>query len=185
MPNATVTVPFDFQLDVAAGDKLVFLVNMHGNIGWDTTAFDPTIAYADGETHVASKEFSDQQGQNGWRYQYLEGDRFVDLVYYPAPKQWRKEKDNATGTPFVGLGDQHPDVGQDAARVWTAPKSGRVRITGSVCNTGNRSGARRRLRFPHGHVDLCSLVRLAGTRHAATDLSSAGTTSAIGPRRSS
>ena len=97
---------------------------MHGNIGWDTTAFDPTIAYADGETHVASKEFSDKQGQNGWRYQYLEGDRFVDLVYYPGPKQWRKEKDNATGTPFVGVGDQHPDAGQDAARVWTAPKAG-------------------------------------------------------------
>ena len=48
---------------------------------------------------------------------------------------------NATGTPFVGMGDQHPDAGQDAARVWTAPKAGRVRITGSICNTGNRSGA--------------------------------------------
>lgn len=141
VPNATVTVPFDFTADVAAGDKLVFLVNMHGNIGWDTTAFDPTIAYPDGETHVASREFSDKQGQNGWRYQYLEGGRYVDLVYYPGPKQWRKEKDNATGTPFVGVGDQHPDAGQEAARVWTAPKPGRVRVTGSISNTGNRSGA--------------------------------------------
>ena len=77
---------------------------MNGNIGWDTTAFDPTIPYADGEKHVASKEFGEKQGQNGWRYQYIEGDRFVDLVYYPVPKQWRKEKDNATGTPFVGVG---------------------------------------------------------------------------------
>ncbi len=138
--NATVRVPLDLSVDVAAGDKLVFLVNMHGNIGWDTTAFDPTIAYRDGETHVASKEFSDKQGQSGWRYQYLENGRFVDLVHYSGPKQWRKEKDNATGTPFVGVGDQHPDVGQDAARVWTAPKPGRVRVTGFLCNTGNRSG---------------------------------------------
>ena len=141
VPNATVSVPFDVRADVAKGDRLAFLVNMHGNIGWDTTAFDPSIAYPDGETHVASKEFSDKQGQKGWRYQYLADDRFVDLVYYPGPRQWRKEKDNATGTPFVGVGDQHPDVGQDAARVWVAPRSGRVRITGSVCNSGNRSSA--------------------------------------------
>jgi hypothetical protein len=138
--NATVSVPFDLRLAVAAGDQLVFLVNMNGNIGWDTTAFDPAITYEDGQRHVASREFSRKQGENGWRYQYLEGNRFVDLVYYPAPRQWRKEKDNATGTPFVGAGDQHPDVGQDAARVWTVPKTGHVRITGSVCNTGNGSG---------------------------------------------
>jgi hypothetical protein len=139
VPNATVTVPFEFTADVAAGDKLAFLVNMNGNIGFDTTAFDPTITYADGETHTASKEFSPKQGQSGWRYQYLEGERFLDLVYYADRQQWRKAKDNATGTPFVGRGDQHPDVSQDAARVWTAPKAGRVQVTGSVCNSGNSS----------------------------------------------
>ncbi len=139
--NATVRVPFEFSRDVQPGDKLVFLVNMHGNIGFDTTAFDPTIAYADGETHTASKEFSEEQGKGGWRYQYLENGRFIDLVYYPTPKQWRKEKDNATGTPFVGVGNQHPDNGQDAVRVWTAPKAGRVRVTGVVCNTGNGVGS--------------------------------------------
>jgi len=141
LANATVSVPFEFTREVQPGDKLVFLVNMHGNIGFDTTAFDPTIAYADGETHTASKEFSEEQGRNGWRYQYLENGRFIDLVYYPAPKQWRKEKDNATGTPFVGVGNQHPDNGQDAVRVWTAPKAGRVRVTGVVCNTGNGVGS--------------------------------------------
>lgn len=135
--NATARVPFEFQAEVQAGDRLVFLVNMHGNIGYDTTALDPTITYADGETHTASKEFSEHQGEHGWRYQYLENGKYVDLVYYPTPKQWRKEKDNATGTPFVGVGDQHPDSGQDAARVWTAPKAGTIRVTGSICNTGN------------------------------------------------
>ncbi len=138
--NATVRVPFEFSADVQRGDRLVFLVNMHGNIGYDTTAFNPTITYADGETHTASQEFSNEQGKNGWRYQYLENGKFIDLVYYAGPNQWRKEKDNATGTPFVGGKDQHPDVGQDAARVWTAPKAGRVRVTGSVCNTGNGGG---------------------------------------------
>jgi hypothetical protein len=138
--NATVTARVDFTVNVAAGEKLVFLVNMNGNIGWDTTAFDPTITYDDGETHVASREFSDQQGRNGWRYQYLEAGKYIDLVYYSQHTQWRKEKDNATGTPFVGPSNQHPDVNQDAARVWTAPKAGRIRVTAAVCNTGNQSG---------------------------------------------
>jgi hypothetical protein len=138
--KATVTIPFDFPIEVKAGDQLVFLVNMKGSIGFDTTAFDPTITYADGETHVASKEFSNRQGQRGWRYQYLENGRFIDLVYYAGPNQWRKAKDNATGTPFVGPGHQHPDQNQDAARVWTAPHAGQVRITGSVCNSGNGGG---------------------------------------------
>ena len=135
--NATVNEPFDVTIDVAAGDRLVFLVNMNKGIGFDTTAFDPVIAYADGETHQASKEFGGEQGGNGWRYQYIENGKLVDLVYYALPNQWRKEKDNTTGTPFIGQGNQHPDVGQDAARVWTAPKAGKVHLGGSVCNTGN------------------------------------------------
>ncbi len=144
LPNAAVTTPFDVSATVAAGDRLIFRVNMHGNIGWDTTAFDPTITYTDGdargEAHSASKEFSDQQGKNGWRYQYLEDGKFIDLVYYPGPIQnWRKAKDNATHTPFVDANSQHPDVNQDAVRVWTAPHAGTVQITGSACNTGNHA----------------------------------------------
>lgn len=135
--SADVTVPFDFNVDVAAGDKLAFVVNMNSSIGYDTTAFDPTIQYADGETHTASSEFSSVQGQNEWRYQYIENDSYIDLIYYPIPNQWRKQVDNTTGTPFIGVNSQHPDTGQDSARVWTAVKSGTVRITGSVCNTGN------------------------------------------------
>ena len=135
--NATVTESFDLTVDVAAGDRLVFLANMNGGIGFDTTAFDPVITYADGEAHQASKEFSGEQGKNGWWYQYIEDGKFVDLVYYPLPQQWRKEKDNTTGTPFVGAGNQHPDAGQDAVRVWTAPKAGKLHVTGAVCNTGN------------------------------------------------
>ena len=139
--DATVQIPFDFTAEVKAGDKLIFWVNMNKNIGWDTTAFDPTIAYEGGATHTASKEFSGEQGKNGWRYQYIENGQFTDLVYYADPRQWRKKKDNATGTPFVGVGDQHPDAGQDAVRVWTADQPGKIRVTGTVCNTGNGSAS--------------------------------------------
>lgn len=42
---------------------------------------------------------------------------------------------NATGTPFVGPDNAHPDMGQDVARVWTTPKAGRVHAepTRPVC----------------------------------------------------
>ncbi|MCC6821849.1 MAG: hypothetical protein IT579_14045, partial [Verrucomicrobia subdivision 3 bacterium] len=66
--NATVRVPFDFSADVQLGDQLVFLVSMHGGIGYDTTAFTPTITYPDGEAHNAHQEFANEQGKNGWRY---------------------------------------------------------------------------------------------------------------------
>lgn len=130
-------VAFDFTADVKAGEQLAFMVNMNENFAYDTTAFDPTIAYENGESHQASKEFSDEQGKNGWRYQYLENGKYIDLVYYGEKKQWRKKVDNASGTPFVGESTQHPDTSQDAARVWTAPHDGRVHVTGSMCNTGN------------------------------------------------
>jgi hypothetical protein len=48
-PSVHVGVAFDFSAEVQAGDQLVFLVKMHGNIGCDMTAFDPTMASADGE----------------------------------------------------------------------------------------------------------------------------------------
>lgn len=160
--NATVRASCDFNADVQPGDKLVFLVNMHGNIGFDTTTFDPTIAYADGETHIASKEFSEEQGRNGWRYQYVKNNEFIDLVYYPTPKQWRKQTDTATGTPFVGQDNAHPDVGQDAARVWTAPKAGRIHVSASVCNTGNGAGGTAGYGFRPGSASYAPWYSLYG-----------------------
>jgi len=136
-PNTGVIKHFDVSVDVAAADKLVFVVNMNKEISFDTTEFDPTITYADGESHTASKEFSKEQGKNDWRYQYIENGKSIDLVYYSGPNQWRKEKDNAAGVPFVGVNNQHPDSSQDSARVWTAPKAGRVHISGTACNIGS------------------------------------------------
>ncbi|MHB0998354.1 MAG: alpha-amylase family protein [Armatimonadota bacterium] len=132
--------PFDLTADISAGDKLVFIVNMNKELSCDTTRFDPVITYTDGESHTASAEFSEEQGKDGWRYQYIDNGQFFDLRYYTGAKQWKPEVDNIGGVPFVGKDNQHPYVGQDVARVWTAPKSGKVHITGYVLNTGNWSG---------------------------------------------
>ncbi|MHB0998907.1 MAG: alpha-amylase family protein [Armatimonadota bacterium] len=130
---------FDVIADVKAGDKLAFQVNMHKHIDSDTTEFNPTIAYDDGETYTASKEFSGEQGKNGWRYQYVENGKYTDLTYNAGIQQWRKKDDTPTGTPFISKDRQHPHIDEDVVRTWTAPKDGKVRITGSLRNSGNGS----------------------------------------------
>lgn len=58
-----------FTLDVRQGDALRFVVHARGGISCDTTHWDPTITYDDGETFQASKAFGEKQGQAGWFYE--------------------------------------------------------------------------------------------------------------------
>jgi hypothetical protein len=154
LPSSTVTIPLETTLDVAAGDKIAFILNKYGTPTSDRTAFDPTIAYADGETHTASKEFSPDQGKNGWWYESVEGGdarpgtsnfagfwranpQYVNLVYKCSTEQWRKPADNAAESAFISADEMHPGSGQGVARIWRAPKAGKIRITASLVNVGN------------------------------------------------
>ncbi|MBM4046175.1 MAG: hypothetical protein FJ279_13775, partial [Planctomycetes bacterium] len=56
----------NLTLDVKKGDALRFVVHKRGNIGCDTTYWDPVVAYADGASFQASKSFGPQQGAGGW-----------------------------------------------------------------------------------------------------------------------
>ena len=136
-PDADIHEPFDFTVDVKAGDKLRFIVNRYGNFGFDTTEFDPEITYHDGETHTASKEFTGRQGENNWQYGYLKEGAWHNLDYYPDVLTWKITPDNSTHTPFVMDRLQHPDTDKDVVRQWTAPKEGQVHVTGYVSNVGN------------------------------------------------
>lgn len=140
LPHGGVTARFELSLDVAVGDKLVFLVNMNKHVGNDTTSLDPTITYSDGENHAASAEFGTEQGQNGWRYQYLQGDKFMDLICQPTNKLWAADKENPIAIPIISPNTVHPGPGLDVARVWTAAKAGQIKVAGSLCNTGNPAG---------------------------------------------
>jgi hypothetical protein len=139
--NATSKVEIDASVDVKNDDKLVFIVNANKNDRYDTTDFDLTISYSDGESHIASREFSDTQGTNGWRYQSRDSEgMYEDLTYSIENKQWQKQLEEGLGTDkslFIGPGKLCPKSGLDTAMVWTAKKTGHIRITGSVCNTGN------------------------------------------------
>ncbi|MCU0981973.1 MAG: hypothetical protein MUF25_22700, partial [Pirellulaceae bacterium] len=62
----------NLTLDVKQGDALRFVVDKRGNIGCDTTGWDPVIAYADGEKFQASAVFAaKKQGAGGWFYEML------------------------------------------------------------------------------------------------------------------
>ena len=135
--NATAPVPVESSTHVVAGDKVVFVLNKYATTGADTTVFDPVIAYSDGETHQASEEFSNEQGLRGWRYESLQGDTLVDLVYKYSAGQWRKQGDNDPDSTFISAREMHPGDHEDVARVWIAPKTGEVRIGAEIINVGN------------------------------------------------
>jgi len=162
-PNADVALLIDAQSKVWPGDKVVFVLNRFGTMDLDTTAFDPTIAYDDGEQHTASKEFSNQQKKNGWRYQHRAEGTFgnadlarfyesrplshqsheplqlLDLTYEAASNQWRIPGENKADDLFIASGTMHPGLLEDAVLVWVAPKAGKVHVTANVLNTANRA----------------------------------------------
>jgi hypothetical protein len=155
--DATVQIPFDFNIEVKSGDNLAFLLRSKSeNPGGlkDATCFAPTITYENGERHIASKEFSSEQGKNGWHYQYLEDGDYKDLSYCTELEQWRNPNAFAKDERQTSLNFKGPCIGgplfnstdsgwstpgnrQDVARVWVASKEGNVRVTGEVWNNGN------------------------------------------------
>ena len=130
--NANHAAVIDTSVQVQQGDRLAFVVAP--NRAFDELDFDPTITYSDGETHVASKEFSSSQGQNGWHYQFADKGKFADLVLDDSNNEWRLKKGDQLG-PFVAAGVQRGGLTEDSARIWTAPKSGTVRVSAGICSS--------------------------------------------------
>ncbi len=128
--NPTPQSRFDSTVDVKAGDRLIFVVGMRGNFLNDTTVIDPLITYEDGEKHQASEEFGGGQGDAGWSYHYVQEGRFSDMTYYAKYEQWRMIE--AVDYPSISKDRQHPGDNVDVARVWKAPRAGRVRVTGAA-----------------------------------------------------
>jgi hypothetical protein len=154
--NSTVRVPLRTTVDVVAGDKVRFILNRNDSAAKDTTAFDPTITYGDHKAHTASKEFSAEQGKDGWWYQYAdEGEiydpkagEFLNLAYSDASQRWTKPGEQKQDSLFIGAGEMHPGK-EDVALVWVAAQAGRVKITADLTNIGNPPvrGAGRRIQM--------------------------------------
>ncbi len=137
--TANRAVPFETNAEVKKGDRIVFLVAP--NRAFDELKFDPTIIYNDGETHVASKEFSNTQGENGWNYQFAELGKFGDLVLDDKNHQWRVKQGDELG-PYIAGDEERGGLTGDAARIWTASKAGSVRISGEICSSALSADAK-------------------------------------------
>ena len=129
IPDAKHAIPVDANVGIQKGDKLVFLAAP--NRAFDDLQFDPSISFSDGETHVASKEFATSQGENGWTYQFAEGGSFKDLVL--DDNEWRVKKGDGLG-PYIARDEERGGLTGDAARTWTATRSGSAHISGSLCS---------------------------------------------------
>lgn len=88
------------NLELSEGDHLRFVLHRRGDIGCDTTHWDPLVEYVDGPSYRASDGFDDSDGP--WRYE-LERDTAEGVqpfaVHYPDTRyQWQSRA--------VGLGSE-------------------------------------------------------------------------------
>lgn len=110
-------VTHDLLVDVAAGDKLRFVVESGATIQFDSTSWAPTITF---ESTSASVGFSSTQGARNWTY--IRGASEA-LAWDAANSRWAK-----SGTyNLVGSTWQHPDA-VPTTRKWTAPRAGTIEI---------------------------------------------------------
>jgi len=95
----------NLALEVRQGEMIRFVVHKRGTIFCDTTHWDPTVTYADGQRFQASEGFSEKrQGENGWHYQmrsspqpgwpYRKGMNYDEMI----EADWRRE-DGLTESP--------------------------------------------------------------------------------------
>lgn len=110
---------------VAAGDVIYFVVDSNGEHSYDTTDFSSTIAY--GSSYNSASGFSSTQGANQWSYQYTaDGTTYSNMTWDAANTYW-------TGSAAIVASTwMHPNNAAYAARVWTAPTSGTVNVTGAA-----------------------------------------------------
>jgi hypothetical protein len=117
-------------VNVAAGDHVYFIVNQNGNSGYDTTVWDAAVSYR--PTYNATTDFQTYQGAWNWKYQQWNGAGYSDMAWHSVDKQWRG---SYTYNTIWNGSAMHPDT-NDTARVWMAPMSGTIRISGNVKKAG-------------------------------------------------
>jgi len=116
----------NISTSVAANDAIYFITNMNGTNSNDSTIWDPIVTY--GASYQASVDFSKTQGMDNWSYQYWNGSAYTNMTWDSANGWWSK-----SGTYSIVHGNgQHPDIGADSVRKFTAPSAGTIKITGTV-----------------------------------------------------
>lgn len=87
--------------------------------------------------NYASTGYSDTQGKNSWSYKQFDGSAISSLTWNGTDRIWQ----GSATFLLVGEDWMHPALGYKTERVWTAPATENIRITGnprkSDSNLGN------------------------------------------------
>jgi hypothetical protein len=138
--NGTSTPFPGLTTSVARYDQVQFVV-AHAGSGnnCDTTTWDQTVSFQPG-LHRASSGFTSTQGGNGWSYEgSADGERTLSPMSWDAGNgRWQGSEQFC----LVGPGWQHPGVGCDSVRVWTALAAGAVDLgaNGSIAVAASCGG---------------------------------------------
>ncbi|MFC3800079.1 discoidin domain-containing protein [Cohnella sp. GCM10012308] len=116
-------VAFQGVTAVNQGDQFSFVVNNNGNSNSDTTYWAPQIAFVD--TYNGDTDFSSTQGTKNWFYKEDAGGVLNNMTWDSANGRWK----GSAAYSLITNQWQHPDAGQDAVRVFKAPRDGMIEIT--------------------------------------------------------
>jgi hypothetical protein len=116
-----------------------FLYDQGNGFGGFSTTNNQTLSNGSGNVYFSAADFSGTQGVNGWSYQSLNGQKYVDLVYDSADKKWTPP---GRSVPEITQFDQNPDTSAEhwVARAWTAPSTGTVSLRGRILKSDNAAG---------------------------------------------
>lgn len=121
-------------VNMAAGEKLSFVVNAAGDASYDSTIWNPSIASTTAPSTPAAttfaSAFSGTQGSGGWSYKQRATDGTETPLSYNGT-EWQQ----GDGSNFVRVAQGYLHPGNDGSQVemtWTVPETGNYRITGRV-----------------------------------------------------
>ncbi|RED57966.1 beta-galactosidase [Cohnella phaseoli] len=117
----------DLTINVAQNDLIYFVMNQKTNNYWDGSSWDPSISYV-APVYQLSAQYSNIQGQDGWRYQYDGGSGPVDMTWVNNRWQGPGSVDYSFVEPTAHLMAETYDLLTN----WEAPFDGTVRIYGTA-----------------------------------------------------
>jgi hypothetical protein len=130
--NDSIGYEMGISVAVQKGDAIYFTINQNANNAYDSTRWNPSIAYIESES--AYEAFGNIQGIGGWYFQQWDGIKYTDLKYMNG--LWIG---SSSQFPLINSFIQHPSE-IDAVRKWVAPKKGFIRIAGNVAKSDTTGG---------------------------------------------
>lgn len=117
-----------------------------------------------GSAWQASRDFAEEQGVAGWRYQQRLRGTYRAMRFDAGDDRWQGD------APLCQVYRQgaHPDRGCDAVRTWTSPVGGTVVISGRAYDQDDGGGDGVRVTISHGTRELWARTIQNGDAEGAT-----------------